>query len=222
MAKTKIVSDRLNTFFTNNKMTVGDSKPVTGSWSKGDIVISTIQANGECGWICVESGTPGRWEIFGAGGGGNLSTLSASETVDGPVTEISLSGLGVNVSSSDKLTVHYNSIHLFEGIDYEIVEQGTKIRKLDGGSWNESSIPGSLFVFELLKMSGVSNKLNELKNNTIINTDNVVSDDTIDLSDYITKNEVGDLNNLQTENKDDIISAINELKMKLDLLLQQQ
>lgn len=67
MAKIKIISDRVNTFFTNNKMTVGESIPVTGTWSKGDIVISTIQANGECGWICVEAGTPGRWEIFGAG-----------------------------------------------------------------------------------------------------------------------------------------------------------
>lgn len=176
MAKNKIISDRLNTFFTNNKMTVGESIPATGTWSKGDIVISTIQANGECGWICVEAGTPGRWEIFGAGGGGSLVTINASEIVNNSVTEVSLSGLGVSVSPSDKLLVHYNSTHLFEGVDFEIVEEGTKIRKLGGGSWNESNEPNILFAFELLKavksINGdkisIDTKMVELKNNVNI------------------------------------------------------
>lgn len=196
MAKNKIISDRLNTFFTNNKMTVGESIPATGTWSKGDIVISTIQANGECGWICVEAGTPGRWEIFGAGGRDSLVAINASEIVNNSVTEVTLSGLGVGVSPSDKLLVHYNSTHLFEGVDFEIVEEGTKIRKLGGGSWNESNEPNTLFAFELLKtvksIDGdkicIDTKIIELKNN--INITSPVSEVAIGIEGFNKSSDV--------------------------------
>ena len=150
MAKVKIVSDRLNTFFTNNRIATGTAAPTSGTWKVGDICISSIQENGECGWICTESGTPGKWEIFGSGGSGKLVSLTSSVEVTGPVTEVSLDGLGTNVSENDKLFVHYNSTHLLEGVDFEIISNGTKIRKLGGGSWNESS-SNALFAFELLK-----------------------------------------------------------------------
>ena len=150
MTKFKVLTDRLNTFFTNNKITTGNSIPTSGEWNVGDICISSIQENGECGWICTESGTPGKWEIFGSGGSGKLVSLSSSVEVTGPVTEVSLTGLGTNVSENDKLFVHYNSTHLLEGVDFEIISNGTKIRKLNGGSWNESS-SNAMFAFELLK-----------------------------------------------------------------------
>ena len=132
MTKFKVLTDRLNTFFTNNKITTGNSIPTSGEWNVGDICISSIQENGECGWICTESGTPGKWEIFGSGGSGKLVSLSSSVEVTGPVTEVSLDGLGTNVSENDKLFVHYNSTHLLEGVDFEIISNGTKIRKLGG------------------------------------------------------------------------------------------
>ena len=150
MTKFKVLTDRLNTFFTNNKITTGNSIPTSGEWNVGDICISSIQENGECGWICTESGTPGKWEIFGSGGSGKLVSLSSSVQVTEPVTEVSLTGLGTNVSENDKLFVHYNSTHLLEGVDFEIISNGTKIRKLGGGSWNESS-SNAMFAFELLK-----------------------------------------------------------------------
>lgn len=152
MAKNKIISDRLNTFFTNNKLTLGDSIPTSGTWNKGDIVVSSVQESGECAWICVEAGTPGTWEVFGAGGGGNLVSVNTSVIVDTAVTEVTLSGLGFNVNpKKDKLIVHFNSTHLLEGVDYNISEDGTKIVKLGGGQWNESNSQGSMFAFELLK-----------------------------------------------------------------------
>ena len=150
MTKFKVLTDRLNTFFTNNKITTGNSIPTSGEWNVGDICISSIQENGECGWICTESGTPGKWEIFGSGGSGKLVSLTSSVEVTGPVTEVSLTGLGTNVSENDKLFVHYNSTHLLEGVDFEIISNGIKIRKLGGGSWNESS-SNAMFAFELLK-----------------------------------------------------------------------
>ena len=92
MTKFKVLTDRLNTFFTNNKITTGNSMPTSGEWNVGDICISSIQENGECGWICTESGTPGKWEIFGSGGSGKLVSLTSSVEVTGPVTEVSLDG----------------------------------------------------------------------------------------------------------------------------------
>ena len=177
MTKIKVISDRLNTFFTNNKIVTGDSIPTSGEWVKGDICISTLQENRECGWICVESGSPGKWDLFGSGGGGGkLVTLTSSVEVDTPVTEVSLEGLGTSVTNNDKLFVHYNSTHLLEGVDFEVVD-GIKIRKLGEGSWNESS-SRSLFAFELLKqVEKVDNdkivldsKLTVLKSNKTISS----------------------------------------------------
>ena len=63
MAKVKIVSDRLNTFFTNNRIATGTAAPTSGTWKVGDIVISTTQS-GVIGWVCTIAGTPGTWETI--------------------------------------------------------------------------------------------------------------------------------------------------------------
>lgn len=63
MAKVKIVSDRLNTFFTNNRIATGTAAPTSGAWKVGDIVISTTQS-GVIGWVCTIAGTPGTWETI--------------------------------------------------------------------------------------------------------------------------------------------------------------
>lgn len=45
------------------------SKPTTGTWAKGDIVINNNPTgNGNVGWICVEGGSPGIWRKFGTVG----------------------------------------------------------------------------------------------------------------------------------------------------------
>lgn len=55
---------------------------------------------------------------------------------------------------------------------------------------------------------------------TIIGAINELVIETLDLSENITglKNEVGNLNNLKTENKTDIVSAVNEIIIKLSSL----
>ena len=64
--KAKIVSDRLNTFFTNNKITFGSSIPTTGTYKTGDIIVNTSSTSEEEPmWICNEGGTPGRWGLVG-------------------------------------------------------------------------------------------------------------------------------------------------------------
>ena len=60
MAKYNILTDKVNTYFTNNKITIASTKPTTGTWKKGDIVISSSPSS-LFGWICTAAGTPGTW-----------------------------------------------------------------------------------------------------------------------------------------------------------------
>ncbi len=61
MATYKVLTDLVNTFFTDNIITVSFDKPTNGTWRKNDIVIATSINNKIWGWMCIESGTPGRW-----------------------------------------------------------------------------------------------------------------------------------------------------------------
>ena len=181
MARTLIVSDRHNSFFTANNIRVGNQLPTEGNYVKGDIIVNIGESTAtEAMWICVESGNPGVWEVVGAGAGGNggsnFISINDSVFVNEPVNEVSLAGLGVGVSSKDKLIVHHNSVHLMEGVDYEISKDGTKIVKLTEGNWNEDSEENALFAFELFKgvesVEGdkivVDSKLTSITNHVIL------------------------------------------------------
>ena len=83
MAKTTIITDRLNSFFTNNKIEIKTGKPTSGSYKKGDIIVNIGTNNTtEPMWICVEDGSPGVWEVVGAGGTGSTVIESGSITKD--------------------------------------------------------------------------------------------------------------------------------------------
>ena len=179
MARTLIVSDRNNSFFTANNIKVGTEIPTSGTYSKGDIVVNIGNNTAtEAMWICVEAGTPGTWEVVGAGAGGGSGSIVAindTVTVNNSVTEVSLGNLVGKISSSDKLIVHYNSTHLMEGVDYKVNSEGTRIVKLTEGSWNESG-EQALFAFELFKnvesVNGneivVDTKLTSIVNNMMV------------------------------------------------------
>lgn len=58
---------RGNIQFSNKKFTTGPSIPASGNYSKGDICWNDNPvADNYVGWICVESGAPGRWLPFGS------------------------------------------------------------------------------------------------------------------------------------------------------------
>ena len=155
MARTLIVSDRHNSFFSANNIRVGNQIPTKGDYVKGDIIVNIGESTAtEAMWICIESGNPGIWEVVGAGassnngGGSNFVSINNTVFVNEPVNEVSLAGLGVGLSNKDKLIVHHNSVHLMEGVDYEISDN--KIVKLTEGNWNEES-EEAMFAFELFK-----------------------------------------------------------------------
>jgi hypothetical protein len=55
-----------NFSFANKKFTTGESAPIEGVYSKGDICWnSNPTPSGYVGWICVVEGNPGEWRPFG-------------------------------------------------------------------------------------------------------------------------------------------------------------
>ena len=175
MARTLIVSDRHNSFFTANNIRVGNQIPVEGDYVKGDIIVNIGENTAtEAMWICVESGNPGIWEVVGAGAGGGSNFVSVNNTVfvNEPVNEVDM-GLGFGVTSKDKLIVHHNSVHLMQGVDYRI--EGNKIVKLTEGNWNDSGNEEAMFAFELFKnVESVDGNLVELKTKLVCMQNNVV------------------------------------------------
>jgi len=52
--------------FNNKLQTHGTSIPSSGSYNKGDIVWNTEPRTGQpIGWVCIVTGTPGEWRLFG-------------------------------------------------------------------------------------------------------------------------------------------------------------
>jgi len=51
----------------DKKISVGNEAPISGNYNKGDLQYNTNpEPGGYVGWICVESGNPGKWKRFGA------------------------------------------------------------------------------------------------------------------------------------------------------------
>ena len=58
------VSKNEASYFLNNSMSIASGPPTEGHHNVGDIVISSIQKESIFGWVCTESGTPGRWDVI--------------------------------------------------------------------------------------------------------------------------------------------------------------
>ena len=53
-------------FWSLLKVCYRGSAPTTGTWRKGDIILTdTPQSGSAIGWICIEAGKPGVWKTFG-------------------------------------------------------------------------------------------------------------------------------------------------------------
>lgn len=81
-----------------------------------------------------------------------FETYAYTTTVDTVTTEVSITPLGAEVTSKDKLFVHFNSIYLTEGIDYEIDYENQKIINITGTPWNRRRFAGCEFTFDLIKI----------------------------------------------------------------------
>ena len=173
----KVITDKLNTFFVDNKFMVASEIPTEGEFKVGDIIINNGLTNvDEPMWICVEAGNPGTWTVFNSGGGsgGRLSTARNRVVLNGESkSEVSIGISGFN-KASGVLMVFINSRFMTEGVDYEINDDSTKIVAI-GEAWNEelsSEFEIEMIVFKMMGEEGVVSSVNEivkLKNTVVVN-----------------------------------------------------
>ena len=171
----KVITDKLNTFFVDNKFMVASEIPTEGEFKVGDIIINNGPTNvDEPMWICVEAGNPGTWTVFNSGSGGKLTTARNRVVLDGESkSEVSIGVSGFN-KASGVLMVFINSRFMTEGVDYEINDDSTKIVAIEG-AWNEelsSEFEIEMVVFKMMGEEGVVSSVNEivkLKNTVVVN-----------------------------------------------------
>ena len=63
----KIVSTKSNNYFKSNKITIGSAIPTKGTYTKGDLILSSSPSSSAIGWICTATGTPGSWKTIKSG-----------------------------------------------------------------------------------------------------------------------------------------------------------
>ena len=64
MATRKYVSDIEASYFKEHQLHCFNAPPETGVYAVGDVVISNSQLDDIFGWVCVEAGEPGVWEVI--------------------------------------------------------------------------------------------------------------------------------------------------------------
>lgn len=94
MAKYEIITDKVNNFFTNNKLCIADAKPTSGTYAKGDLVLAKNPTKDVYGWICKEAGSPGQWQILKSASELNKSDIENSLT--GQITSHTHASLDIN------------------------------------------------------------------------------------------------------------------------------
>ena len=79
-----LISDKLNTYFKDNIICIGDSIPVSGNYKSGDLMIkSNPIASESIGWICIKDGNPGEWtEINGGSNDIDLSEYALKSEME--------------------------------------------------------------------------------------------------------------------------------------------
>ena len=129
--KYKLITDNLNTFFTNNRFMAGLAVPTEGNYSKGDVMVNIGEnASQEPMWICIEAGNPGVWEVVGtgvagSGGSGKLNTIKSRVVLNQESKNEILIGISGFNKATDMLMVFNNSRLMVEGIDYNINDDST-------------------------------------------------------------------------------------------------
>ena len=149
----KLVSANISNYFETNKIEKRDSIPLSGNYTKGDLIINTgVDSTSNPMWICTETGTPGKWA---------------------PVT------------SGNSYTHHdtHPATMITEDSTHRFVTDEEKTK------WDAKASTDVVTTF----------------------TNGLMSKD-----DKVKVNGIGDKTQLKTSNKDNLVSAINEIKGRVD------
>ena len=236
MAMRFYISNEEAPFFDGNKMGYANSIPTSGTYKVGDFIISSTQANGIFGWVCIKAGTPGTWEVIGSGYSSSdnkyneLVCLRNNVTISTTVSQMDI-GISDFDKNNDVLLVYKNSTYLIEDVDYTISDDSSKIIS-SNGNWNVDAEDDFIFSFIVLKEVATSNP------NILIGTENIkngavtmekLADDvkeaienggggSIDTSIYALKSDLNTTNNnvtavtnIANNNKTDISNLTNRV-----------
>lgn len=135
-----------NPFFNGGKILKGDKIPTEGSYQEGDIVISTLQSDNIIGWICVESGTPGIWDIMVREANANCRKNDPEYVAE--FLAIARSYYKARYNSNGEPTFIYSTANTIFDYDYEINEEEEKFG---------NSIDCSTFIGLILRGLSVEN-----------------------------------------------------------------
>lgn len=172
-SKKNIATDKAP-FFSNNRMLYGDRSPESGTYRVGDFVISNTQANDIFGWVCIEAGSPGVWNVIGEGSNKIRAYHNIVQFNDAK-TSIPI-GIAEYESETDLIEVHYDGLLLVKNIHYRISADGLSIEAI-GDPWNEDEDDSHEMAFRVLKnnfevdLEPHKTVVVQHKNNVIMNAD---------------------------------------------------
>ena len=234
MAKRKYISNKEAPYFETRILGCASQPPLDGLHNIGDIIISSIQKNEDIGWICIESGNPGKWQsIRNAGNWLNDklseidSKLSNIETSDSDINQL-VSDLHKDVEKNkNDISINKTCIadinNELKLIKYDIDVNATDIDKLEAiVNKNSDDIAATNKVVNKNSVD-ITNLTNIVNNNNNNNTTNLA-----DLTDKVNKNteDINKINNTIKENASTVINItknvqtntnnIEEMKTNLD------
>lgn len=170
-SKKNIATDKAP-FFSDNKMLYGDKAPESGDHKIGDFIISNTQANDIFGWVCVEAGNPGVWNVIGEGSG-KISPYYNIVQFSDSRDHIEI-GIEEYNAETDLLEVHYDGLLLVQNIHYRINADGISIDAI-GDPWNKNADDNHEMAFRVLKnnleidLEPQKTVVVQYKNNVVVN-----------------------------------------------------
>ena len=201
--KNKLVSDRLNTFFTDNRIMTGSSIPTEGVYNTGDIIVNVGSDSSEVLlWVCDEGGNPGVWSPVGD----IVDIIDVNMIPDDSIT--------IDKLAEELKAMLENMVSEDENINVNMIPDGSiTMNKIAEDVKNAIEIAGDIDLSNYVTkedLNAVSNRIDNIDLSGYATKDDVVAVvnriDNIDLS---TKQNVVD-DTLQTTDKT-IVGAINEL-----------
>lgn len=111
----------IQAYFKDNNISSGFSIPTSGTYTKGDIVVNKGETqNVEPMWLCIESGTPGKWIVVGKDSSiGELSELltdnksSVVAAINETLGKINDIGANINGALTVNITEQNKIVDLF-------------------------------------------------------------------------------------------------------------
>ena len=207
MAKTTIITDRLNSFFTNNKIEIRTGKPSSGSYKKGDIIVNIGTNNTtEPMWVCVEDGSPGVWAVVGAGviGNGSITMDKLADDIKQAIEKAKDLDTTQFALKTDLNTTNDNVTTVTDIANTNKTDISNLTNRVSTNETNITTVTNTANTNKT-DISNLRSDLNKTNSN-VTSVTNMANTN---------KTNIGTISNLNTNIKDNLVNAINELNNKI-------